>query len=67
MSSGNVGKKEGGSAVIQSCIDMEIKMKEAVDGFRALGATSSSYQGAVVGFVRSEAVSPEQCCCRGHT
>lgn len=48
MSSGSVGKKEAGRAVIWSCMNMEIMMQEAVDGFRALRVTSSSYQGAMV-------------------
>lgn len=58
MSSGSVGNKEGGRAVMWSCVDVEIKMKETADGFRALGLTSSSYQGAMVDFVRTEAASP---------
>jgi len=62
-SSGSVGKKEGGRAVMWSCIDMKIKMKEAVDDFRALRVTSGSYQGAVVGsLMRTEATHPEKYC-----
>ncbi|KAK4810749.1 hypothetical protein QYF61_007723 [Mycteria americana] len=48
VSSGSVGKKERGRAVMWSCMDMEIKRKEEVDGFKALGVTSSSYQGAMI-------------------
>lgn len=46
---------------------MDIKRKEEVDGFRALEGISSFCQGALVGFVRSEAAPPEQCCLQGRT
>lgn len=42
---------------------MDIRRKEEVDGFRALEGRSSSYQ--EVGFVRTEAAPPEQCCWQG--